>query len=96
MKLKLREQHVGTSSGPPGCVPCSSCLDLAWTCRFILSAGNPGKAETSLGLVFGEGGEELIFLWSFPRPILHFEMEQIPTVWLVLILVEKFASVSAF
>lgn len=80
----------------PALGPCSSCLDLAWTCRSPVSDGNPGKAETSLGLVFGKGREELIFLWSFPRPILHTEMEQIPTAWLVLILVEKFASVSAF
>lgn len=86
----------GSALGPPGCVPCSSCMDLAWTRRSPVSAGNPGKAETSLGLVFGEGGEELIFLWSFPTLILHFEMEQIPTAWFILILVEKFASVSAF
>lgn len=32
--------------------------------------------RASLGLVFGEGGEELLFPWSFPRPVLHFEMEQ--------------------
>lgn len=46
-------------------------------------------AEPSLGLLFGEG--ESLF---FPRPILHFEIEQAQ--WLALILVEKFASVSAF
>lgn len=81
------EQHVGPALGHQS--PCSSCLAPVWTCRSPVSAGNPGMAEPSLGLLFGEG--ESFF---FPRPILHFEIEQAQ--WLALILVENFASVSAF
>lgn len=58
-EVKAEEQQVGTSSGPS---------------KSPVSAGSPGMAELSLGLVFGDGGEELIFPWSFPRPILHFEV----------------------
>lgn len=53
---------MGTSSGPS---------------KPPVRAGNPGMAELSLGLVLGDGGEELIFPCSFPRPILHFELEHI-------------------
>lgn len=53
------EQHVGSALGHQS--PCSSCLAPVWTCRSPVSAGNPGMAEPSLGLAFGEGGKELIF-----------------------------------
>lgn len=91
MKLKLREQHVGTSSGP-----LLQLLGSGLDIQVHIKCWKSWKSRDLLGLSVWGGGEELIFLWSFPRPILHFEMEQIPTAWLVLILVEKFASVSAF